>query len=87
MDKTDDARHVEDVLRHLRRHDVSVVAASGRNERVGLLNPRAPQRVFVGAVPDDLATAETIGKEAERGGVDVKDRHVMPFFIEHRRQG
>ena len=54
----DDAFHAEEVLGHLRCHDVAVVALGHRDEGVHLRHPNPRQHLLVDPVADDAVSAE-----------------------------
>ena len=60
-DPRDHLRHVVVLERHPRRHDVRVVAAGDRDERVGLLDARLFEDVAVEPEPDDASRASPGG--------------------------
>ena len=81
------ARHLEDVLGDLRRHDVAIVAFGDSDESVGVLDTGAAEDLGVGAVADDLVALEVVGQDAALGragelvGVAVDDGDVVAVAV------
>src|SRR5688500_17219840 len=85
VNTTDDLGYVEDQPRHLRRHDVPIVAIRHGDEGVGVLDARFAQNVLIDAGADDRLPAEPGGKAAESTAVGVDDRHLIAGMIEEAR--
>ena len=82
VDPTDHLRHVEDVLGHLRGHDVAVVTVRKGAEGVRTFDARPLQHVLVNAVAEQGIAAERIAETGERGGRLIDDRDLVVLFGE-----
>src|SRR5438105_5574281 len=77
VDAADDLRHVEDVLRHLCRHDVAIVAVGQGAEGIGLLDPGALEHVLVDAVAQQGIARKVVTQPRKCGSALIDDRHLV----------
>lgn len=84
VDAGDDGGHVEHRAHQLGGHDVRVVAIRHRDERVGLLDTRRLQHVFIYAYPQDTAPGELLWQTPEGGRLYIDDGHGVARFIQGR---
>src|SRR5438270_8579435 len=86
VDPADDLGDVEHVLRHLRRHDVAVVAVGQRAEGVGFLDAGPFQHVLVDAVADQRRAWKVLAQAGECAAALVDDGHIVVLLDQLKGQ-